>query len=211
MKNYLQDGTIMTVPAPATVASGDFVVVGAFFGVAQTDAASGDDVDIVREGVFTLPKATGAAWTKGDKLYWDSNASKFTKTATGNLPAGVAAADAASGDTTGSVSIEAVSPETILNAVAGAGAAYKIARGGAAALDGSNPTPIATGLSTIVAAFVQLRGTGAPGDNTSVLTTDFSGSDGTLNVYAWKNTGGSDPTLVASTGTETFDWMAIGT
>lgn len=95
--------------------------------------------------------------------------------------------------------------------VAGAAAGYKIARGSAAALDGSNPTPIATGLATIVAAAVQLRGTAAPGDNTSVLTTDYTGSDGTLNVYAWKNTGGTDPTLVASTGTETFDWIAIGT
>jgi hypothetical protein len=90
-------------------------------------------------------------------------------------------------------------------------AGYKIARGTAAALDGSNPTPIATGLTTIVAAAVQLRGTAAPGDNTSVLTTDYTGADGTLNVYAWKNTGGTDPTLVASTGTETFDWIAIGT
>lgn len=95
--------------------------------------------------------------------------------------------------------------------VAGIAAGYKIARGSAAALDGSNPTPIATGLATIVAASVQLRGTAAPGDNTSVLTTDYTGIDGTLNVYAWKNTGGTDPTLVASTGTETFDWIAIGT
>ena len=91
------------------------------------------------------------------------------------------------------------------------GTVFNMRRGTAAALDGSNPTPIATGLTTIVAAFVQLRGTAAPGDSTSVLTTDFSGSDGTLNVYAWKNTSGSDPTLVASTGTETFDWFAIGT
>jgi hypothetical protein len=99
----------------------------------------------------------------------------------------------------------------LATAPAAVAAGYKIARGGGAALDGSNPTPIATGLTTIVAAVVQLRGTAAPGDNTSVLTTDFSGSDGTLNVYAWKNTSGSDPTLVASTGTETFDWVAIGT
>lgn len=211
MKNFLQEGTIINVVAPATVASGDFVVVGAFFGVAQTDAASGALVPIVREGVFTLPKTTGTAWTAGDKLYWDSGTSKFTKTAAGNALYGVAAADAASGDATGAVSIEAVMPEGAVNGVSGAGAGYKIARGGAAALDGSNPTPIATGLTTIVAAVVQLRGTAAPGDNTSVLTTDFTGSDGTLNVYAWKNTSGSDPTLVASTGTETFDWIAIGT
>lgn len=103
------------------------------------------------------------------------------------------------------------SAATLNGAMKGAAANYVIARGGAAALDGSNPTPIATGLTTIVAACVTLRGTAAPGDNTSVLTTDFTGTDGTLNVYAWKNTTGTDPTLVASTGTETFDWIAIGT
>jgi hypothetical protein len=96
-------------------------------------------------------------------------------------------------------------------AVIALGAAMKLAKGSAAALDGSNPTPISTGLATITSASVTLRGTAAPGDNTSVLTCDYSGSDGTLNVYAWKNTGGTDPTLVASTGTETFDWIAIGT
>lgn len=115
-------------------------------------------------------------------------------------------------ETGGALKIAGVDKTAQLSAaIAGVAAGYKIARGGAAALDGSNPTPIATGLTTIVAAFVQLRGTAAPGDNTSVLTTDFTGSDGTLNVYAWKNTGGTDPTLVASTGTETFDWIAVGT
>ncbi len=91
------------------------------------------------------------------------------------------------------------------------GSGVTLAKGTAQALDGSNPTPVATGLATIVYASVQLRGTAAPGDNTSVLTVDYSGADGTLNVYAWKNTGGTDPTLVASTGTETFDWLALGT
>ncbi len=115
-------------------------------------------------------------------------------------------------ETGGTLKIAGTDKTAQLNAaVAGVAAGYKVARGGAAALDGSNPTPIATGLTTIVAAVVQLRGTAAPGDNTSVLTTDFTGSDGTLNVYAWKNTGGTDPTLVASTGTETFDWIAMGT
>ena len=32
-----------------------------------------------------------------------------------------------------------------------------------------------------------------------------------VDVYAWKNTGGTDPTLVASTGVETFYWIATGT
>ena len=82
-------------------------------------------------------------------------------------------------------------------------------RGAEAALDGSNPTPVTTGFTTATACSVTLKGNSAPGDNTSVLTYDIS--SGTLNVYAWKNTGGTDPTLVASTGTETFTWFCTGT
>jgi len=79
---------------------------------------------------------------------------------------------------------------------------------GSVALDGSNPTDVTTGLRSITSAVVTLRGSSAPGDNTSVLTTAISG--GTLSIYAWKNTSGTDPTLVASTGTETVDWVAYG-
>lgn len=214
MQNFVQKADALTVAAPSGgVTSGDFVVVGAICGFAATTALVGADVELQREGVFSgAAKATGTAWTKGDVLYWDSSAKKFTKTATGNARVAAAAADAASGDATGSVLLDRMQPSGLNNPVAGLTAGSKLARSAtAAALDGSNPTPIATGLATIVAAGVQLRGTAAPGDNTSVLTTDYTGSDGTLNVYAWKNTGGTDPTLVASTGTETFDWWAIGT
>jgi hypothetical protein len=92
----------------------------------------------------------------------------------------------------------------------GAAAGYMLARSAApVALDASNPTPVAHGLTTCVAAFVQLVGSAAPGDNTSVLTCVINGAN--IDVYAWKNTSGTDPTLVASTGTETFNWIAIGT
>jgi|GEM_PF-4444391 len=38
MKNYIQPGDSITVPAPADVKSGDLVVVGDLFGVAQFSA-----------------------------------------------------------------------------------------------------------------------------------------------------------------------------
>lgn len=79
---------------------------------------------------------------------------------------------------------------------------------GEAALDGSNPTPIAHGMKSVTSVFLQLAGSAAPGDNTSILTYAVSGDN--VNVYAWKNTGGTDPTLVASTGTETFSYMIVG-
>lgn len=79
---------------------------------------------------------------------------------------------------------------------------------GEAALDGANPTPINHGLSKVVAVFLQLKGNAAPGDNTSVLTYNQNGL--VIDVYGWKNTSGNDPTLVASTGTETFSYMFVG-
>jgi hypothetical protein len=98
-----------------------------------------------------------------------------------------------------------------INPVAGVGSGYKIARG-EATLDGSNPTPVATGLATIVAAAVVQKSSTTPGDDPSAFTVDYTGSDGTLNIYAWKNTGGTDPTLVASTNNAAVvSWLAIGT
>lgn len=94
--------------------------------------------------------------------------------------------------------------------VAGAAVGYKIARSAApVALDGTNPTSVAHGLATCVAAFVQLAGSVAPGLGTSVLTVVINGAN--LDVYGWKPTGAGDTTLIASGGTETFNWFAIGT
>lgn len=93
-------------------------------------------------------------------------------------------------------------------AVAGVAAAYKIARG-ESVLDASNPTPIASGLATIVSVVATLKGSAAPGVGTCLITAVISGT--TINFYAWKPTSNSDPTLVASTGTESFYWTAIGT
>lgn len=99
---------------------------------------------------------------------------------------------------------------TNANAVVGVAAGKKLAFSAApVALDGSNPTSVAHGLTTCASACAQLVGSAAPGDNTSVLTCVITGAN--IDVYAWKNTGGTDPTLVASTGTETFNWIAAGT
>ncbi len=75
------------------------------------------------------------------------------------------------------------------------------------ALDGSNPTPIVTGFTKVEAVALNLQGAGAIGDNTSILTYAIDG--GTVNVYAWK-AAAADPTLEASTGTETFSYTILG-
>lgn len=82
---------------------------------------------------------------------------------------------------------------------------------GEGVLDGSNPTPITTPFRKVIGVALTLQGSSAPGDNTSVLTYELpAATPNIFNVYAWKNTGGTDPTLVASTGTETFSFVAYG-
>ncbi len=105
MKNYVQLGDNITLPAPYAVASGAPALVGAVVGIASTDAAQGEDVAFVRVGVFNpVPKAAGTAWVAGTtKIYFDATAKAFTATAGSNPLCGVAAAAAASAATTGSV------------------------------------------------------------------------------------------------------------
>jgi len=92
--------------------------------------------------------------------------------------------------------------------VAGVANGYKIARG-ETALGGTNPTVVSTGLTTVVACTTTLKLTTAPGVGTSVIT--YGTSSGTMNLYGWKVTSNSNPTLIASTGTETVGWVCVGT
>lgn len=104
MKNYVQNGDTLALTAPVGgVVSGTAYLIGAIVVVAIHSAAAGATFQGRVEGVFNLPKATGAAWTEGAKLYWDNAAKNFTTTSAGNTFAGNAAAAAASGDTTGVV------------------------------------------------------------------------------------------------------------
>lgn len=95
MKNYIQAGVNLTLPAPADVTSGSIVVVGSIVGVAAETVLSGSDLDIVTEGVFALPKVSALAIAIGDKVYWDSVAQLVNKTASSNTYLGVATTAAA--------------------------------------------------------------------------------------------------------------------
>jgi predicted RecA/RadA family phage recombinase len=97
MRNFVQPGKTITVPAPYDVSSGDPVLVGAIFGVASHDALSGEDLELVREGVFDLKKAASQAWTSGAKVYFDAAAKGLTSTATSNTLVGAAAKAVGSG------------------------------------------------------------------------------------------------------------------
>jgi predicted RecA/RadA family phage recombinase len=91
MKNFVQPGEIITVPAPTGGAnSGDGVLVGSLFGVATYSAPSAAPLEIVTEGVFDLPKAATIAFAVGDRVYWDATANNATSTTTGNKWVGIA-------------------------------------------------------------------------------------------------------------------------
>jgi len=107
MKNFVMEGRTITLTAPYAVTSGQGLLVGSIFGVASADAAISTDVESVLEGVFTLTKATGAAWAVGALIYWDNAARNCTTTVATNKLIGVAQAAALSGDVLGNVRLNA--------------------------------------------------------------------------------------------------------
>lgn len=74
MKNQIfSDGDYIEITAGATIASGDLVQFGNLHGVAVTDIANGSKGNIALEGIYTLPKQTGAAGdacTAGGPVYF---------------------------------------------------------------------------------------------------------------------------------------------
>jgi hypothetical protein len=102
----------------------------------------------------------------------------------------------------------------LATAAAGVAAGYKVARG-EVTLDGSNPTPIVTGLATVVAITVARKSSVSPGLDPTHFTVDYGGGGvtaGVANIYAWKPTASGDGTLIASTNnTAVVSWVAIGT
>lgn len=166
-------------------------------GIGTTEEPSAADLDKVTVRLWnaqgTRRMVAAGAITKHATVYGAASG-KINDAVNGN-PVGIAL-EAASGD--GSIIEVATIPQSM---------GLKV-RAGTATLDGSNPTPVTTGLSTIVAATVSLKATATPGDDPTSFSVGYSG--GTLNIYAYK-TDGTDPTLVASTNSSaTVDWIAVG-
>lgn len=103
---YVQDGAVLdwTNGTGAAVSSGDIVVMGDTVGIALVDIADGDTGSVQIEGVFTVAKVAGTAINQGDSVDYDASegaVSKGITTAAGDVTTfGVAAAAAASADTT---------------------------------------------------------------------------------------------------------------
>lgn len=96
---YWQKGEVLDYTATDKVANGEVVSLGTRIGVAGEDIAAGETGHLHVVGVFEMAKATGAI-TMGAAVYYDTAEKNITATASGNVPAGYAAAPADSADTT---------------------------------------------------------------------------------------------------------------
>lgn len=101
-RNFVSEGCSVTLPAPAAVSSGDLVIIGQLFGIAQASAASAANVAIRTGGIHTLRKVTGASTSvaAGAYVYWDATNANCTISATSNTKIAVAVAAASNTDTT---------------------------------------------------------------------------------------------------------------
>lgn len=109
MKNFIESGKQIVVTSAGAKVAGVPIVIGGLVGIPISDAAANTPVTCTLEGVYTLDKATGQAWTQGVALYWDA-ANKKCTTAAGsdpaNTPIGHAFEAAASADTSGIVRLK---------------------------------------------------------------------------------------------------------
>jgi predicted RecA/RadA family phage recombinase len=97
MRNFVQPGENITITAAAAATSGAGVKVGNLFGIASGDAAIGEPLVLVTEGVFDLTKVAADDITLGATVYWRSSDGLVTTTASGNTKVGVAVSVAGNG------------------------------------------------------------------------------------------------------------------
>ena len=109
MKTYIQNGDVITVPAPAGgIASGEGAIIGNIFGIAAYATAVGEPVELATTGVYLLPKATAAVLTIGARAAWDNTAKNINLPGTGRFPVGNVTVDAGSGTTSVAVRLDGV-------------------------------------------------------------------------------------------------------
>lgn len=109
MKNYVQTGDVISVPAPSDVVSGQGVRINMLFGVASFDALTGQNLELAVAGVFRLAKTSAQAWAVGVPIYATA-AGLATTVATGNILIGVAIAAATNPSADGLVRLNASVP-----------------------------------------------------------------------------------------------------
>jgi predicted RecA/RadA family phage recombinase len=109
--NFVQPGRHITVTAPTGGAlSGEGVLLGTLFGIAQYDAVEGAEVEILTEGVVDIGKTSALAIDVGDRLFWDGTNKVVNKTAAAQVCVGVAVSAAANPSGTVRMKLGAVTP-----------------------------------------------------------------------------------------------------
>lgn len=103
---YLSDGETIDYTPDSAVGAGDVIDLGDLVGIAVRDIAASEQGALNVVGMFSVDKKSGETWTQGEPLYWDAGTGTFTNTsAYSEAAAGFAAADAASGDTQGRITL----------------------------------------------------------------------------------------------------------
>ena len=111
MKNFIGVGNRVTLVAAAVTTSGQAVLIGSLFGIAENAAAIGDPLVLILNGIYDLTKTASQAWTVGQLIYWDIATSRVTNVVATNKLVGVAvlAVGAGAGEIIGRVRLTAAS------------------------------------------------------------------------------------------------------
>ncbi len=90
MKNYIESGDTLTLPAAAAAytAGAPALVGNGLLGVPANTTAIGDDAVLRLRGVFAIAKAASVTPAAGDKAYWDDTNKVVTNITTGNTLCG---------------------------------------------------------------------------------------------------------------------------
>ena len=108
MKNYIQEGDVLTLTPAADVASGVGYLFGAsLFGVAVGDVTVNTPGAFCTEGVIEIGKTSALAIAVGDRVYWDAINKVVNKTATAQQCVGIAVEAAANPSATVKVKLGA--------------------------------------------------------------------------------------------------------
>ena len=96
MKNFVQEGDVLTLTPTAAVASGVGYLFGtSLFGVATNDVAANAAGEFLTEGVVELGKTSALAIAIGDRVFWDATNKVVNKTTTAQQCVGIAVSAAA--------------------------------------------------------------------------------------------------------------------
>ena len=160
--NYVQPGKVLTLTAPYDRTPGQGALVGAIFGISLGTVLSGALGEFhVGCGVFTHAKTSAQAWTVGQKIYWDNSNKRLDSDSSLGQFVGVATAVAANPTSTGTISMNGVSPVTVgpllaITTITGDGAitiaqgVVALTKGSAAAITLAAPTAAQAGTMIVV-------------------------------------------------------------